>query len=535
MRIGLDFDNTLARYDEVFATEAKIEKLIPVAWKGTKRELRDTLRNKKDGDLLWQKLQGRVYGPKMSEAELFPGAAQFLLRCKHRNDEVYIVSHKTQFGHQDPTETPLRKVALEWMEGNGFFEKSKFRINKDHVFFEKTRKAKVNRIASLDLNVFVDDLKEVYAENEFPDIQKVLFTSDDEEDSSVISCQNWSAISNTVFGAFTDVDCQNIAQVILNEKVSKVRKIQGRGNSRIYQIETEKQQVYALKYYPDLLLDPRKRLQTEIKACQLLEEYHLTPKVIAFDKELNIAIYEWIEGESLQNIEDEHIDQALVFIEKLQKIDVSRFSQSASESCISAEELFSQIEKRLQKLEIVENQELKQFLSNIFKPLYQEVKYWSKRLWPLENLQEKLPHDKQILSPSDFGFHNSILRGNGSLCFLDLEYFGWDDPVKLIADFIWHPAMNLKEDHKNRWLEKSFKLFENYGEVQQRFRAAWPLYGLRWTMILLNEFRKDGWEKKIHVDEKVNNLRQQKLNEQISKALAVCDLIKAQKMECPNV
>ena len=54
-------------------------------------------------------------------------------------------------------------------------------------------------------------------------------------------------------------------------------------------------------------------------------------------------------------------------------------------------------------------------------------------------------------------------------------------------------------------------------------------------MILLNEFRKDGWEKKLHVDENMEKLREQKLCEQVNKTTAVCDLIKSHQMECPYV
>jgi len=535
MRIGLDFDNTVARYDEVFAAEAKLEKLIPTTWKGTKKLLRDTLRTKEDGDLLWQKLQGRVYGPRMFQAKLYPGVAQFMLRCKHRGDDVFIVSHKTEYARHDPTETPLRKTALEWMELSGFFDKTKLGLSKDHVFFEKTRREKVSRIAILELDVFVDDLKEVYGEREFPDIEKILFTSDLAEEADVVSCRNWGSIANAILGSFTDDDCKKISQTILNEKVSQANKIQGRGNSRIYKIETETNQVYALKYYPDLLLDPRNRLQTEVQACRLLEEYHLTPKVVAFDNELNVAIFEWIDGVALQDVEEEHIDQALDFIKKLQELDVPNFSQPASEACISADQLFSQIEDRLQQLEIIEDKYLQNLLNCVFKPLFQDVKIWSKQQWPTNNLINRLPKLKQTLSPSDYGFHNSILRSNGNLCFLDLEYFGWDDPVKLIADFIWHPAMSLSEDHKKRWLDNSFKIFNDKEEIQQRFYAAWPLYGLRWAMILLNELRKDGWEKKIHVDEKIEQHREQKQSKQIDKASAVCAFIKSHKMECPYV
>ena len=175
MRIGLDFDNTLARYDHVFTAEAKMEKLVLTEWEGTKIQLRDTLLSLEDGEILWQKLQGKVYGTKMSQAELFPGVAQFLARCKHRGDDVFIVSHKTEYGHYDSTKTPMREAALEWMELSGFFNKTKFGLTKDRVFFEKTREEKVERISSLELDVYVDDLKEVFENYNFPDIEKILF------------------------------------------------------------------------------------------------------------------------------------------------------------------------------------------------------------------------------------------------------------------------------------------------------------------------------------------------------------------------
>ena len=39
-----------------------------------------------------------------------------------------------------------------------------------------------------------------------------------------------------------------------------------------------------------------------------------------------------------------------------------------------------------------------------------------------------------ILSPSDFGFHN-IVKNKKKLYFLDFEYSGFDDPLKLLSDF----------------------------------------------------------------------------------------------------
>ena len=54
-----------------------------------------------------------------------------------------------------------------------------------------------------------------------------------------------------------------------------------------------------------------------------------------------------------------------------------------------------------------------------------------------------LPQEWRSLVPSDFGFHNSLRRKDGSLAFVDFEYFGWDDPVKLSADILLHPGRTL--------------------------------------------------------------------------------------------
>ena len=149
MRIGFDFDNTLVCYEDVFALESKNLGFMPVNWRGSKQELKDELLRRSDGERLWQTLQGRVYGFGMEKAVLFPGVAPFLMRSRYRGDEMFIVSHKTEYGHFDSTKTPLREAALDWMESKGFFEQSRFGLAKENVFFEKTRSEKVKTRKSL--------------------------------------------------------------------------------------------------------------------------------------------------------------------------------------------------------------------------------------------------------------------------------------------------------------------------------------------------------------------------------------------------
>ena len=62
MRIGIDFDNTIITYDEVFRAAARAQGLIEPGFDGSKQAVRDAIRLLPDGELTWQKLQGQVYG-----------------------------------------------------------------------------------------------------------------------------------------------------------------------------------------------------------------------------------------------------------------------------------------------------------------------------------------------------------------------------------------------------------------------------------------------------------------------------------------
>ena len=190
---------------------------------------------------------------------------------------------------------------------------------------------------------------------------------------------------------------------------------------------------------------------------------------------------------------------------------------------------------RIWSLESVQNSELHKFLEASIKPLWEEIREWSGSKWPANSFESKLSGLNQTLSPSDFGFHNSLERSDGRLCFVDFEYFGRDDPVKLIADFLWHPAMDLKLAQKRYWLSGTLAIFGQDEELRRRFRAAWPLYGLRWALIILNEFRQDGWQKRVHAKRELQYKREHTQRQQLEKAAEVCGRIREENLECPYV
>ena len=537
MRIGFDFDNTLVCYEDVFALESKNLGFMPVNWRGSKQELKDELLRRSGGERLWQTLQGRVYGFGMEKAVLFPGVAPFLMRSRYRGDEMFIVSHKTEYGHFDSTKTPLREAALTWMESRGFFEKSRFGLAKENVFFEETRSKKVDQIAQLKLDIFIDDLEEVFSEEGFPPITKLLFNVKAKGRNHDLHCNNWSDIGEHILGPVPDVDCKRLAQTFCPERIDSVTRLLGHGNSRTYQVLTNTSKSYCLKSYPDQLVDPRPRLRNEVNACNLLEDLRLTPRSVAHDEELNLALFEWIDGDPPGSITTKHIGQALSFVKKLKAIpeDVQNNYPEASEACLSGTQLISQVQERIENLESIDNMELQQFLKISIRPLWQETRKWFGDNWPNISFETKLVDSRQTLSPSDFGFHNSLQRADGSLWFVDLEYFGRDDPVKLITDFLWHPAMNLQDAHKTQWSKGVFEIFSQDLELRQRFRAAWPAYALRWALIMLNEFLQEGWRKRIYAKPELEHERDNVQQHQLLKAAKICERVRREKLECPYV
>lgn len=176
VRIGIDFDNTIICYDKVFVDAARRRGLVPDGWSGLKSDVRGHLRSQPGGELAWQGLQGWVYGKGIVNAEIYPGVLDFLVACRRSACKVYIVSHKTRFGHQDADRTDLRLAARDWMRAAGLTGASDSPLGIDDIFFEDTRAAKVDRIVSLKLDVFIDDLVEVFEQPHFPkQIRSILF------------------------------------------------------------------------------------------------------------------------------------------------------------------------------------------------------------------------------------------------------------------------------------------------------------------------------------------------------------------------
>lgn len=184
----------------MFVATAKEMGLVDASFLGGKQLLRDTIRLLPEGEIKWQKLQGQVYGAGMIWAQLIDGVDAFLRRCQVTGHRVFIVSHKTEYGHYDPDRINLRKAAVDWMTAQGFFRADAYGISAGDVYFESTRNEKLDRIGSLECSMFIDDLEEVLLDPNFPrGVRRILFGKSGNRLLDVVQCTNWNEISEVVF------------------------------------------------------------------------------------------------------------------------------------------------------------------------------------------------------------------------------------------------------------------------------------------------------------------------------------------------
>lgn len=202
--IGIDFDNTIADYDEVIHRVAVQRGLIRPTLERSKKRIRDRIRSLPDGEIEWQKVQAIVYGPDMPEARLSGGVKTFLRSCREHRVRVHVVSHKTEYAKLDTTGTNLRAAALNWMRAKGFFERDGVGLSERHVYFEGTRREKIERIRRLRCTHFIDDLEETFIEDSFPtDVEKILFAPHMQHSSlqGVSVFATWEEIDHYLFDA----------------------------------------------------------------------------------------------------------------------------------------------------------------------------------------------------------------------------------------------------------------------------------------------------------------------------------------------
>lgn len=162
MAIGLDLDNTLIDYSEAYPQVSARMGLPPSCT--SRSSVRQALRTPAD-DLRWQEFQSLLYTDGLEYARLAPGARTFLESCLERDLVVFLISHKTSTGPAQFGSRDLRTPASEWLRLHGVVPDL---IAAENVSFHSTADEKIQHIATLRLEAFVDDLTSVLNHPNWP-------------------------------------------------------------------------------------------------------------------------------------------------------------------------------------------------------------------------------------------------------------------------------------------------------------------------------------------------------------------------------
>ncbi|MEO5369119.1 MAG: aminoglycoside phosphotransferase family protein [Magnetococcus sp. DMHC-1] len=298
-------------------------------------------------------------------------------------------------------------------------------------------------------------------------------------------------------------EAARIAATLLGHPVENALPVVGGGNNRLLRIQCGGKGIYALKFYPPQKQDPRDRLGQEFAFLGFLNRQGVTgiPTALAADPINHCALYTWIEGITLPVPDVAGIEAMIAFLEQLhywRQAPAARHLVPASDNCFSPRAAMGQLARRLARCRDVAATEptLQAFLDQEFTPVSRRFLL---QLRDAPGFSQTLPETARTLSPSDFGLHNALRQPDGTTTFLDFEYAGWDDPVKLVADVFWHPGMDLPESLRERFLDGTQTFYDTSGSwgFAQRFTRLLPVFGLIWTLILLNEFLPERWQRRV--------------------------------------
>jgi len=516
LKIGIDFDNTIANHNHSFREYARLESITLLDKETPKKSVRKVLLQRQGGNLDWTRLQGEIYGAKMSSAKPYKGFVAFLNDCLSQTWQIVIISHRTIFPTIGKT-TDLHSVAVEWLKHHRII--SGQTLAPSQCFYETSLEDKIFRIRREGCDVFIDDLPSVLQHESFPSFTSPILFGRPHE--SLCHALDWSH-------ALTQIKSANKrnwnAKIRSEEKREEtlpteehshafeellgaghnicsdsLTQLSGGANNRTYKI-SQQDRIHCLGkvYYRDEK-DSRDRLKNESIFLEALNASRIQniPYLKAKNERLGLAVHSWISGRNADEIElvpDKVWDKCLDFIKKIQDIKkLETILPPASEAAFSFREHLGLLQRRRDNWRYLAMSQPKEFspaLHHLVTTTLEE-KYQSlaEQLVSHPQFNTLISEDERILSPSDFGLHNILIDEEGECHFIDFEYAGWDDPAKTLADFFAQPRQAAPNELYIRMKEALAGLIppRHKDFFYQRVPIVDRIITLKWCYIILNQ------------------------------------------------
>ena len=189
MIIGIDFDNTIIKYDNVFGRVAIEKKILSDSELKSKNDVKKLLISS-DRENDWTELQGIVYGSHIMAAEPYENFSDVFVSLLNAGHELKIISHKTKYPFIGKR-INLRSAAMMWLKEKGIVGTGHNKLSETDVFFCSTITEKVAMQKKQRCDVFIDDLAKVLKLIN-PQVKRVLF----DPNSEIDACEQFNILRN---------------------------------------------------------------------------------------------------------------------------------------------------------------------------------------------------------------------------------------------------------------------------------------------------------------------------------------------------
>jgi hypothetical protein len=297
------------------------------------------------------------------------------------------------------------------------------------------------------------------------------------------------------------------------------------GNNRVLRLDTDRGPFVAKLYFTHAD-DRRDRLRAEYGLLEYASRLGLSavPAPVAADPGQHLALYEYVEGTALAPaaLRADHVAQAIAFFRALNAGERAGAEAlpAASDACFTIEDHLQIVERRLDRLRALPIEEpidaeaatLVREIGLCWKDVRRAVAKGAVRSGL--RVDEELEARERCVSPSDFGFHNALVRPSGEVVFLDFEYAGWDDPAKAIGDFLCQPQVPVPLGCFER-VTAGFTAHSSGPALAARARILLPACWVKWCLLRLGEFTPEAQRRRLFArpERDVAALKRERLEE----------------------
>jgi hypothetical protein len=278
--------------------------------------------------------------------------------------------------------------------------------------------------------------------------------------------------------------------------LKSIGKLQAGGNNQIYvaQLVDQPQKILIKKYYNDSIA----RLDREFNAFTFFKSVNTglskqVPEAFWTNRQDNYAVYSFEEGthKTGNQITKGNLRLIVDFIVELQALKPDKIATHFDRAVKSPTSLDSYVHEAQWRIEAFQAAAAKggvdERVMTQVSQLQAEKRLASflsdfRKLHSKKELSAVFPPKEARLNPMDFSLLSILFRQNRPPCFVDFEYFGWDDPLHIVAEFLQHDrSQGLSKDLQTTFLDYYKEATNTSDATLQRLPPTIAILGAIWA------------------------------------------------------